>query len=312
MSALSHSRRDLAAWLAQEPPLAELREAFPAEWETVQRELAEAGNEGQEAVLAYVARLARKAAMGAVGPGGQRSRGPLGPEVRRQMAVRLVKELALSAATGVTHGRVRFNLVNGWVAQRLLFRRGFERKPVLLPLFRLVWPLLWQRRLLMPLVQQKGIYCFFSRPLVRELAALAAGRPCLEIAAGDGTLSRFLSEAGATIVATDDGSWAGPGSATPGVERQDARAALRARVPQVVLCSWPPPGNDFEREVFRTPSVELYVVVNSGTAYGSGDPAAYATACEAGWEGGPDERLSRLVLPPELGCVVSVFRRRGA
>ena len=53
--------------------------------------------------------------------------------------------------------------LNGFVAQRLLFARGLERKPVSMRRFRLIWPLLWQRRRLMPLVQPKGIYCFYSR-----------------------------------------------------------------------------------------------------------------------------------------------------
>ena len=48
----------------------------------------------------------------------------------------------------------------------------------------------------MPLVQPQGIYCFFSGAFVRELAKLIGDRPALEIAAGDGTLSRFLAARG--------------------------------------------------------------------------------------------------------------------
>ena len=61
--------------------------------------------------------------------------------------------------------------------------------------FKTLWPLLWQRRYLMPLVARKGIYCFYSARLVDRLAALIGDRPALEIAAGDGTLSRFLRDA---------------------------------------------------------------------------------------------------------------------
>ena len=104
------------------------------------------------------------------------------------MAVAAVKQLSLSAATGVTEGRLRFNLVNGWVAQKLLFEHGLRRKPVSLFWFRLIWPLVWQRRFLMPLVGPQGIYCFYSRPADPEPRRDDRRPPCLEIAAGDGTL----------------------------------------------------------------------------------------------------------------------------
>ena len=49
------------------------------------------------------------------------------------MAAAAIKQLSLSAATGVNEGRVRFNLVNGWIAQKLLFEDGLRRKPVSMP-----------------------------------------------------------------------------------------------------------------------------------------------------------------------------------
>ena len=68
----------------------------------------------------------------------------------------------------------------------------------------------------MPLVEPRGIYCFYSGALVARLAALIGARSCVEIAAGDGTLSRFLRDAGVDVVATDDASWTqtrgGPGA----------------------------------------------------------------------------------------------------
>jgi hypothetical protein len=100
------------------------------------------------------------------------------------------------------------------------------RKPVSRFWFRLVWPLLWQRRFLMPLMASKAIYCFYTKPLVKALAELIGDRQCVEIAAGDGTLSRFLNDAGASVTATDDHSWSGlrfPDS----VIREDAEVSLR-------------------------------------------------------------------------------------
>ena len=285
------------AWLAGRPPLEELRAAHPDDWAAVQRELAELlGRNDLEAVGRYAADLAAKPAA------------DLRAEVRRRMAAEALKQISLSAATGVTSGKVRFNLINGWLAQQLLFRHDLERKPVSLRLFRLVWPLLTQRRLLLPLVQPKGIYCFYSRPLVRELARLIAGRPALEIAAGDGTLSAFLAAAGVEIAATDDHSWQHAVRFPIEVLREDATAALRTRAPEVVVCSFPPAGNSFEQAVFATPSVQLYIVINSRLAVGSGNRLAYER--QTTFAGGEEPRLSRLVLPPELGAVVHVFRRK--
>ena len=234
----------------------------------------------------------------------------LSAQARRVMAATVLKELTFVAATGRRNGKVRFNLVNGYLAQKLLFAHNLERKPVSMFRFRLLWPLVWQRRLLMPLVQPRGIYCFYSKALIRELAALIGDRRCLEIAAGDGTLTRFLREAGLAVTATDDYSWHRHVRYPKTVLRQDARTALRAHKPEVVICSWPPASNTFERLVFETPSVQLYIAINSRAQYGSGNRADYGS--QPHFELIEQSRLDRLVLPPELDPVVQVFKRRRA
>ena len=101
------------------------------------------------ALTSYVAGLASAPVPGRAGMAN------VSQEVRRRMAVAAIKWLSVAAATGVTDGRVRFNLLNGWVAQKLLFADGgFTRKPVSRFWFRVIWPLLWQRRFLMPLSVQ--------------------------------------------------------------------------------------------------------------------------------------------------------------
>ena len=204
---------------------------------------------------------------------------------------------------------MRFNLVNGWVAQKLLFKRDLVRKPVKLGRFRALWPLLWQRRFLMPLVEPKGIYCFYSSKLVRELAKLIDGRSCLEIGAGDGTLARFLADEGVKVTATDDHSWQQSISFPEDVRRMDARQALRHFRPEVVRCSWPPPGTAFEREVFKTPSVQQYVVIASEDETAAGNWADYRAQTAFDFE--RDPWFSRLMLPPEIRPAVYVFTRRG-
>ena len=298
---------DVRAWLAEEPSLQTLQEEFPQEWARVQRELAAVVPRGARALGEY----AQSTAVGAPNRSERRGREAQQTlalaEVRHRMAVLAARSLSLAAATGVTDGHVRFNRVNGTIAQRLLFEHGLVRKPVALRRFRMIWPLLPQRRFLMPLVAPKGIYCFYSKPLIKRLAELIGDRDCVEIAAGDGTLTRFLAQQGVRIVATDDHSWKDvdfPDS----VIKEDARDSLRTRRPPVVVCSWPPAGNGFEREVFRTDSVELYVVISSRHRFAAGDWEAYES--QDAFELTLDEELSRLVLPPELEAAVYLFRRR--
>jgi hypothetical protein len=284
---------------ARRPTLAHLRAAHPGEWAVVERELTALVAAGDRPGLArYVQQVAAPLPAGS----------DAGARIRRQMAVAAVRGQWLAAAAGVRGGRIRFGLLNGFVAQRLLFAHGLERKPVSMGWFRVVWPLLWQRRRLLPLVQPKGIYCFYSRQLVEGLAALIGDRPCLEIAAGDGTLARFLRDRGVSITATDDHSWKHAVTFREDVIRQDAREALRVHAPAVVLCSWPPAGNRFEQHVFRTRSVEVYVVIASKHAFAAGNWDDYRSQTAFTME--EDEALGALVLPPELESAVYVFRRR--
>lgn len=292
-----------------------LRERHPDEWERVSEALLAALATGRaERVASWLGGVRAEAShwrrrVAASGGDPHVQAAAFRPLLRERLATLALERTTLALAARAEGGTVRLGLWSGTVVQRLLFARGLERKPASMAAFRLVWPLVPDRRLVMPLVQQKGIYCFYSRALVRELARLAAGRPVLELAAGDGTLARFLAAEGVAITATDDGSWSHAVTVPPSVARLEARAALRAHPAPVVLCSWPPPGNAFERAVFETPGVELYVVVASRHRFAAGDWKAYEAQRTFAWA--VDERLSRLVLPPEADPAVLVFRRRG-
>jgi hypothetical protein len=296
--------------LQRRPSTQEMHAAFPEEWSAMEKELEAALAERDPARLH---RLLQPHAISVKG-GARRNINKMEKKemvrasVRQRMATLAIERYSLAIATGKTSGKVRFNLFNGWLAQQLLFQRGFERKPVSLGWFKLLWPLVWQKSLLMPLVERKGIYCFYSRPFVQQLAALLAGRSCLEIGAGDGTLTRFLRDRGVTITATDDYSWQDRIAYPASVVQMDATAALRHHSPEVVLCSWPPARNSFEREVFRTRSVALYVAIVSVHRFASGNWEEYEAQQDFVMECRPD--LSRLLLPPELGCEVLLFRRR--
>lgn len=286
---------------------------FPREWEAAGARLVAALQTGRaESVDRLVGEVVAQATVWRerlrASGGNPRVAEAARPHLARERMLRLaVERAALASAAGRQGGRVRFGLWSGALVQKLLFARGLERKPVSLRAFRLLWPLVRQKRILMPLVQPRGIYCFYSRDLVRALAELIGDRPCLEIAAGDGTLARFLRAEGVDVTPTDDQSWAHAVNYPSDVLRVEARAALARHRPRAVICSWPPPGNAFERHVFRQPQVEIYVVIASRHRFASGDFAGYEAQRQFAWE--RDRALSALVLPPELDAAVYVFRR---
>ncbi len=296
-------------WLKTNPSLDELCARYPAEWAAVQQEISAIVERGvAEELKAYLERLSAPS-----GQPQQSKEAALSQFIRSRMAHESVKKLCLStlaADTGATKGKLRFNLFNGFIAQKLLFSKGLERKPVSLFWFRLLWPLVWQKKRLMPLVQPKGIYCFYSRELVEALAGVIASRSCLEIGAGDGTLTRFLKGRGVEITATDSHGWSQAVAYPDWVIRLDAREALAKYSPEVVICSWPPSQNDFERHVFATPSVQLYIVIGSRHQFAFGNWKDYLR--QTAFELEEDKKLGALVLPPELESAVYVFQRRNA
>lgn len=297
----------LAEWL-RTADIEDVRAAFPAEWSSAQQQVAEVIASGNLAALAdYSARVAAPARP-------RRASGRYAQEQATREAIeqRLVADALQQArmvlATGQLEGRVKFNRINGLRLQRLLFESGLRRKPVSLRKFERTWPRISQRRLLMPLVMPKGIYCFYSEELVAGLVELIGPRSCVEIAAGDGTLSRFLNQAGTPITATDDHSWSKTIEFGPDVVRVDASTALRRYQPEVVICSWPPAGNRFEREVFRAASVDTYVVITTTLEQSAGNWDDYRR--QQRFDMRVDDELSRGVLPPEQHPTALVFERR--
>lgn len=294
-------------------PLDALMAEYPAQWRAVGERLVEASKGGPASLERFVAGL--KDAASPWQAKVKKSHG--NPQMLAEafpalLAARLgqlaVERMLQSAATGVTQGTVRLGLWSGFLVQRLFFERGLVRKPTSLLAFRLLWPLVTDRRKVMPLVQQRGIYCFFSSKLVVTLARRFRGQECLELAAGDGTLSRFLVEAGLSVHATDDYSWARVLEYPEAVERLDAVTALQRHQRPVVLCCFPPPGNTFEKCIFAAGHVRQYLAITSKHRFAAGDWSAYESA--SGWTMAVDAALSSLVLPPEIDPLVLFFERR--
>lgn len=310
---MSSSANSAARDLAQ-GGLEELRERYPEPWTKVSEELLQVLSKGNPEQVAQWITLVKADASQWRRRMKESRQNPkvfeaAFPHLLRERLARLALEkTAAAVAAGRSQGTVRLGLWSGSVIQRLLFARGLERKPASMRAFRFWWPWVFDRKLLMPLVQPRGIYCFYSQELLSELEKLFAGRPCLELAAGDGTLARMLRAQGVEVAATDDQSWGPPRQASSEVETLEARRALRKYPSKVVLCSWPPPGNPFEKAVFDSPQVELYVVIGSRHRFAAGNWEAWERQRRFDWK--LDERLSALVLPPELDPAVYVFRRK--
>ena len=303
-------------WLNANPLLHELMERHPAEWEQVGPKLVsslEGGGVHSLKGFAAEAKSLEKTWTDRLRNNGNHQKtlqAALPFLIRSRMSLLAVDKCLFSAATGMNEGPVRFNLFNGYVMQKLLFRQDLIRKPVSFGWFRFWWKFNTQKRFLMPLVQKKGIYCFYSKALIKKLVEMIGHQFCLEIAAGDGTLFRFLAEKGVNITATDNQSWRHAIDYPNDVRNMEAKRALQHYQPQVVVCSWPPPANQFERHVFSTKSVQLYVVIGSRYKFASGNWEDYAKQGNFNYE--INSELSALVVPPELESAVLIFRRKSS
>lgn len=131
------------------------------------------------------------------------------------------------------------------------------------------------------------IYFIPTQPFLRALARLLRKlgvRRVLEVAAGDGHLSRSLAKTDPAlrVVATDSGAWERPqarmsaadrrrmrGVEVPGLRpgegvlRLPAEASIRRFRPDLVLASWLPPGSLLVRVVRAAPKV-LEIGAGSG------------------------------------------------
>ena len=307
--------REALRWLDGKPRLHELMERYPKVWSEAGMELVAALEGGRAQNMNELVGRARattelwKCKIRKSHNNPKVIESALPYLIKSRMSVLAMDKCFFAAATGKATGKVRFNQINGFIIQKLLFSHHLTRKPVSLRWFRFWWRFVGQKRLLMPLVQPRGIYCFYSREVIAAIAQLIGARSCLEIAAGDGTLARFLTAAGVNIKATDDYSWKHAIEYPEVVEQLGAKQALEKYEPQVVICSWPPPANTFERDVFARKSVEFYMVIGSRYRFASGNWETYCS--QTRFTVDCDPRLSSLVLPPELESAVLLFRRNG-
>ena len=149
--------------------LEELRGRYPREWNKVSEELLQALSKGSAQQVAAWIDLVKADASQWQHRVKQSGRNPkvveaAFPHLLRERLARLaLAKTSAALAARRTQGSVRLGLWSGSVIQRLLFSGGLKRKPASMRAFRFWWPWVFDRRLLMPLVQPRGIYCFYSR-----------------------------------------------------------------------------------------------------------------------------------------------------
>jgi hypothetical protein len=305
--------KDELKWVCHSAGLQELMERYPEQWRVVGPKLVAAIEDGRAQTLkdySANAKSMEETWHSRIHKSRHNTKvveSAMPHLIKSRMALLAMDQCYQAAALGKASGKVRFNLINGFIIQKLLFSHHLTRKPASLKQFRFWWRFVRQKRLLMPLVQPKGIYCFYSKELINELYALIGNRACLEIGAGDGTLTRFLADKGARINATDNYSWSRIIEYPETVERLSARQALDKYQPRAVICSWPPPGNNFEQNIFSTRSVEIYIVIGSRYRFAGGNWDSYESQDRFRWS--TDIKLSSMVIPPELESAVLIFRR---
>lgn len=301
-------------WFSEDRSLEDLMQRYPAYWEDAAKEISSAATSGRaleimkcrDRALATSELWSKRLLKSRSNPHVVQSALP--NLIKSRMTFLGLERCYLAVHAGKVSGKVRFNFLNGAIIQLLLFERHLTPKLVSMRTFRFWWRIVTQKRILMPLVKDKGIYCFYTRELLQVLAARIGSKKCLEIGAGNGVLSRFLQDAGVNAIATDNHSWSNSIAYPSSVEKLSAKDALTKYQPEVVVCSWPPPGNTFEKMVFRTKSVELYIVIGSRNKLISGNWDSYSEQQQFDWQ--IDETLSELVVPPELQNAVLVFQRK--
>lgn len=228
--------------------------------------------------------------------------------VKAQITLLVVEKYCRAALAKTQDGVVELSKWDQTIAQHLFFTRKHERRSPSVRMFQFWWRFIRNKTAVMSAVQSLGIYCVYSTDLARQLKHIIGGRSCLEIAAGDGTLSLLLDRQGVRLATTDDHSWAHKVQFPDWVENLSASAALKKFQPQVVLCSWPPAGNDFEKEIFKTPSVQTYIMIGSKHQFAAGNWQTYAAQKNFTWRAAPE--LAALLLPAELDSEVLVFEAK--
>jgi hypothetical protein len=106
------------------------------------------------------------------------------------------------------------------------------------------WVARWEAR---DFCTSRGMWAIVYKAWVKELRIWIGDRSVLEIMGGAGWLAKALYEEGANIICTDDYSWDGSHknmNRVFDVEKIEALDAIKKYDCDIVMCSWPPHGDE--------------------------------------------------------------------
>jgi hypothetical protein len=165
-------------------------------------------------------------------------------------------------------------------------------------------------------VQSAGFWSIPTRELCLGLKEYIKDLEVLEVGAGRGLFVSALREVGVRVTGIDDCSWSMAknviAGAKPFMNVESAETALKTINPSVVLSVYPPPGNQFERTIFATKSVDLYLAVVSSHQFASGNWQDYKAqdARNSQFSCVMNESLNKMLRPIESDQRLLIFRRK--
>jgi hypothetical protein len=232
-------------------------------------------------------------------------------EVIKAQMTRLAIEQFICAYTGVSTAvsfKDRFLIASLlWIAAERGIVTTQKR-------FDALWSMIANKTAAAAAIQKSGYWSIPTREICAKISNLAQGEPILEIGSGRGLYLAGLRAAGANAQGIDDCSWAGAlktlGPARKHITRTDAASALRDMSPKVVLCVWPTPQNTFESLIFKTKSVQTYLVILSKHRFASGDWNAYkAVEASGNFTCTTLPETNMTLRPLEMEQQILIFRR---
>lgn len=308
-TSLSKPLADLAGF-----GLPELSRVEPEIWSDVMRGLSEVVEQKQFDRLAVMANRAQSQIAQVLattdGASAKSSQDRL-TFIRAKMTLLAIEQFIAAFFGGDSHPSFKDRLVMSGLLLpalergQLLTQRTFDRR----------WSWVSHGACAASMIQKAGFWSIPTTELCHSIKNYTKDKDLLEVGAGRGLFVSGLRQCDVSVIGIDDHSWdqaATPiHSALPHLRRLLARDALRQMKPKAVLSVWPPPGNIFERDIFATDSVEIYLAIVSKHRFASGNWADYqsASAQTGRFRCVISEPLNHLLRPIEAEQQLLVFRR---
>ncbi len=232
------------------------------------------------------------------------------PHLVKSRMIHLAIKKVLDRSLVPDDGPVTQSAIDKMICNFLFYVPYSQHKPASAFAVKALWPIVRNKTAAIATAKKLGFYSLYTDRFIKLVKDLAKDQNVLEIAAGSGILTLLLQKSGVASQATDDHSWSHAVRFGRHVEDLDAARALKKYSPKVVLCSWPPPENTFEKAVFISPSVDTYIVVGSKHQFATGARSDYTQQNDFDMKvvAGVDSLLA----PPGVDGEVLLFTRKSS